>query len=192
MNPTSTLEDNRLRLRPWRADDRKEFAKMNADPRVMEFFPKLLSESESNHMVDRIEKHFSENSFGLWAVEVVGGAPFIGFTGLSWARFDAPFTPAVEIGWRLACDYWGNGYATHAARIALQHGFAILQLAEIVSFTAKANLRSQAVMSRIGMQRDYAGDFNHPSIADGHPIQAHLLYRLNAIGWQEQLRKGRS
>lgn len=183
MNRMITLETQQLRLRAWRHSDRKEFAKMNADPRVMEYFPKLLTEDESNALVDRIEKAMLENGFGLWALEVIGIAPFIGFAGLSWAKFDAPFTPAIEIGWRLAHHHWGKGYATRAAKMALEYGFETAGLSEIVSFTAKTNLRSQAVMNKIGMVRDVDGDFDHPSIAIGHSLCRHVLYRMNAEGW---------
>ncbi|MGL4404776.1 MAG: GNAT family N-acetyltransferase, partial [Notoacmeibacter sp.] len=170
-----TLENDRLRLRAWQDADRKDFAKMNADPRVMEFFPKLLSEDESNNLVDRIQMRFAENGFGLWALEVIGVAPFVGFTGLSWTKFDAPFTPAVEIGWRLAHEHWGKGYATRAAKMALEHGLDSFGLSEVVSFTAKTNLRSQAVMAKIGMQRDFEGNFDHPSVEEGHPLRPHVL-----------------
>ncbi len=175
-----TLSSDRLRLRRWHHADREAFAAMNADARVMEFFPKRLSRVESDALVDRIEVHLNERGFGLWAVEVPGVAPFIGFTGLSVARFNAPFTPCVEVGWRLAVEHWGHGYATEAARLALGHGFGHLALPEIVSFTSTTNLRSRAVMERLGMRHDPADDFDHPSIAQGHPLRRHALYRLSA------------
>ena len=153
---------------------------MNADPRVMEFFPRPLSRGESDAMVDRIEAHFREHGFGLWAVEVPGAAPFVGFTGLSMARFSAPFTPCIEVGWRLGAAHWGRGYATEAARLALDHGFGPASLAEIVSFTAATNLRSRAVMERLGMRRDPADDFDHPSLPAGHPLRPHVLYRITS------------
>ena len=175
-----TLSTARLRLRRWRDADRDVFAAMNADPRVMEFFRSTLSQDESDALADGIEKHLRDRNYGLWALEVPGVAPFIGFTGLHFAQFSAPFTPCVEIGWRLAYGYWGYGYATEAARLALAHGFGALALAEIVSFTSVTNLRSRAVMERLGMRRDPADDFDRPALPEGHPLRRHVLYRLDA------------
>jgi ribosomal-protein-alanine N-acetyltransferase len=127
-------------------------------------------------------QHFADKGFGWWALEIPGGAPFIGFVGLSIPRFNAHFTPCVEIGWRLAHAAWGKGYATEAARAALAHGFDVLKLEEIVSFTTTANLRSRNVMEKIGMRRDPADDFDHPSIAAGHPQRPHVLYRKTRAG----------
>jgi RimJ/RimL family protein N-acetyltransferase len=171
------LQGARVVLRPWRDADRAPFATMNADARVMEFFPKLLSRAESDALVDIIQEHFAARGFGMWAVEVPG-SPFVGFTGLAVPRFTAAFTPCVEIGWRLAVEHWGKGYATEAARLALAYGFETVGLTEIVSFTTVSNLRSRAVMERLGMQRDPADDFDHPSLPDGHPLRRHVLYRL--------------
>jgi ribosomal-protein-alanine N-acetyltransferase len=178
MDTFATLYGRRVRLRPWRIEDREAFAAMNSDPRVMEFFRKPLTRADSDAMADRIERHFNEYGFGLWAIEVPGLAPFIGFAGLIWARFSAHFTPAVEIGWRMAFDHWRQGYATEAARVALDFGFEILALEEIVSFTAAANLRSRAVMERLGMRRDPAGDFDYPGFPQSHPLRRHVLYRI--------------
>jgi RimJ/RimL family protein N-acetyltransferase len=178
MSAFATLSGGRVCLRRWRDEDREAFAAMNSDPRVMEFFAGPLSRVESDAMIDRIEKHFGEHGFGLWAIEVPGVAPFIGFAGLTWARFSAPFTPCVEAGWRLAFEHWGQGYATEAARLALGYGFATLALPEVVSFTSATNLRSRAVMERLGMRRDPAEDFDYPSFPEGHPLRAHVLYRL--------------
>lgn len=172
------LAGDRLLLRRWRDEDREVFAALNADPRVMAFFPCCLDRTGSDAMVDRIEAHFSEHGFGLWAVEVRDGASFIGFTGLAIPRFAAPFMPCVEIGWRLAFEHWGCGYATEAARLALEYGFGPAGLPEIVSFTAATNLRSRAVMERLGMRRDPADDFDHPSLPHGHALRRHVLYRL--------------
>lgn len=173
-----TLSGARLRLRRWRDEDREPFAAMNADPRVMAFFPAPLGRAESDALVDRIEAHFDSHGFGAWAIEVPGVAPFIGFTGLSVPRFEAPFMPCVEVGWRLAVAHWGKGYATEAAGLATTYGFETLGLAEIVSFTAEANLRSRSVMERIGMRRDSADDFDHPALPQGHALRRHVLYRL--------------
>jgi RimJ/RimL family protein N-acetyltransferase len=172
------LSGERVLLREWRDADRDAFAAMNADPRVMEFFRAPLSRAESDAMVDGIRDGFAKRGFGLWAVEVPGVADFIGFTGLSVPRFDAPFMPCIEIGWRLAFAYWGNGYATEAARLALGRAFGPLALTEVVSFTSTTNLRSRAIMERIGMLRDPADDFDHPGIAQKHPLRPHVLYRI--------------
>ena len=174
------LSSARIRLRRWRHEDREAFAAMNADARVMEFFRSPLNRVESDAMVDRIQKHFSEQNFGLWAIEVPGVAPFIGFAGLAVAQFRAHFTPSIEVGWRLAFAHWGNGYATEAARLALDYGFRSLALPEVVSFTTATNRRSRAVMERIGMHRDSNDDFDYPTLPEGHPLRRHVLYRLGS------------
>jgi len=180
MHADAPLSSSRLRLRRWRDADRDAFAALNADARVMEFFPAPLTRAQSDAMIDFVEGHFGQHDFGLWAVEVPGVAPFIGFTGFLVKRFAAPFTPCVEIGWRLAFAYWGCGYATEAARLALGHGFGPLGLSEVVSYTTVTNRRSRAVMERLGMRRDPADDFDHPELPDGHPLRRHVLYRLDA------------
>ena len=124
----------------------------------------------------------AEQGYGFWPVEVIGGAPFIGIVGLSNPDFEAPFLPAVEIGWRLAAEHWGHGYATEAARAVLAYGFERLGLAEIVSFTTTANVRSRRVMEKLGMRRSPDEDFLHPLIAEGHPVRPHVLYRLRRRG----------
>jgi RimJ/RimL family protein N-acetyltransferase len=168
---------SRLRLRRWRPEDRAPFAALNADPRVMEHFPKCLDRTESDAMVERIEAHFVKHAFGPWAVEVEDGAPFVGYIGLAVPRFVAHFTPAVEIGWRLAFDAWGHGYATEGARAVLAFGIETLRLPEIVSYTAPSNLRSIRVLERIGLRRDERDDFEHPLVPEGHPLRRHVLYR---------------
>lgn len=172
------LETPRLRLRRWRSEDRAAFAALNADPRVVEFLPGPLSHAESDAVADRIVAHFAEHGFGLWAVEILGVAPFAGFIGLSQPRFTAAFTPCVEIGWRLAAEHWGRGYATEGARAALAFGFEPLGLTEIVSFTVPENLRSRRVMEKLGMTRDPAEDFDHPLLPAGHRLRRHVLYRV--------------
>jgi RimJ/RimL family protein N-acetyltransferase len=172
------LRTARLRLRRWLPADRAPFAELNADPRVMEHFPATLSRAESDTRAAIIEAHFQEHGFGAWAVEIINVAPFAGFIGLGVPRFEAHFTPCVEIGWRLAAEHWGRGYATEGARAALAFGFEQLGLDEIVSFTVPANLRSRRVMEKIGMTHDPAGDFDHPCLAEGHPLRRHVLYRM--------------
>ncbi len=152
---------------------------MNADPKVMEHFAAgVATRLQTADFMARIEQEFEERGFGLWAVEVPGIADFVGYVGLHAVPFEAHFTPAVEVGWRLATDYWHRGYATEAAVAAVGFGYDRAGLPEIVSFTNVANVRSRAVMSRIGMARDPEGDFEHPNVPKGHPIQPHVLYRF--------------
>jgi RimJ/RimL family protein N-acetyltransferase len=176
------LRTERLLLRRWREADREPFAALNADPAVMEHFPATMSRAESDGLVDRIEAAFEERGFALWAVEVAVDGGFAGFVGLAQVRFEARFTPAVEVGWRLARERWGRGYATEAARAVIAFGFEEVGLEEIVSFTAPVNVRSWRVMERLGMTRDPAGDFDHPAVPPGHPLRRHVLYRLARPG----------
>lgn len=169
---------DRLRLRGWLPGDREPFAALNADPRVVEFLPAPLSRSESDALIERIEAGFAAHGFGLWAVEVRESAAFAGFIGLAVPRFAAHFTPAVEIGWRLAVAHWGKGYASEGARAVLDYAFNGLQLAEVVSFTTVGNLRSRRVMERLGMRHNPADDFEHPALPPGHPLRPHVLYRI--------------
>ncbi len=184
MAPPQTIETDRLLLRRWRKSDREPFAAMNADHRVMAFFPKPLSTEASNAFVSRIRQHFDERGFGLWAVEIKDVAPFIGFIGLATPRFNSHFTPCVEIGWRLAARYWGRGYATEGALSALDFAFSSLRMDEVVSMTATGNQRSQRVMRRIGMTRSPDDDFDHPLLAGDHKLRRHVLFRIQrtAIG----------
>lgn len=172
----------RLRLRQWRAADRKPFAALNADAKVMEFFPALLMPTESDAMADRCEALIAERGWGFWAVETKDTREFIGFVGLHTPAAELPFAPCVEIGWRLAATYWGQGLATEAARGALHVGFERLGLREIVSFAAVGNLRSRAVMERLGM-RDTQETFEHPHIPRDHLLRQHCLYRLSRKLW---------
>jgi ribosomal-protein-alanine N-acetyltransferase len=173
----SELSTERLLLRRWRRQDRSPFAAMNADPEVMEQFPARLTRTESDALADQIEAGFAAHGFGLWAVEVQATGEFIGFTGLSVPSFEAHFTPAVEIGWRLARPAWGRGYASEAARRALRAAFDDYGLPEVVSFTSITNVRSRAVMRRIGMTHDPADDFGHPRLPPDHRLHRHVLYR---------------
>jgi len=166
----------RLLLRPWRDDDAVAFAAMSADPEVMEFLPPLTSRAAVDAWAARLEAHWRERGFGRWAVEIPGEVAFIGIVGLATIPFEAHFTPAVEVVWRLARAHWGRGYATEAARAALGHGFGTLGLEEIVAVTVPGNRRSRRVIERLGMSRDPAEDFDHPSLPDG-PLKRHVLYR---------------
>jgi RimJ/RimL family protein N-acetyltransferase len=174
-----TIQTKRLQLRRWLPEDREPFAKLNADTRVMEFFPGLLSRHQSDAVADRIEAHFQRHGYGFWAVEIPGVNPFAGFIGLGVPRFEAPFTPCVEIAWRVAADYWNRGYATEGARAALDFGFESLELEEIVSFTVPDNHRSRRVMEKIGMKHVADDDFDHPLLPEGHPLLRHVFYRVD-------------
>jgi ribosomal-protein-alanine N-acetyltransferase len=171
------IETSRLLLRSWRDADLEAFARLNADPQVAEFLPDTLSRAESDAFAERIRAHFDAHGYGLFAVEVKGGAQLVGFVGLSVVPFDAHFTPAVEIGWRLAREHWGAGLATEAAEEVLRFAFGALALNEVVSFTVVDNARSRRVMERIGLMHDPADDFDHPRLPPGHPLERHVLYR---------------
>lgn len=173
-----TLTTSRTLLRPWQTADLEPFAALNADPKVMTYFPELLTREQSDAFVTRVTAHFEEKGWGPWALEV--GGRFAGFVGLWAPSFTAHFTPCVEVGWRLATEFWGRGYATEAARAALKCGFETLGLSEIVSFTSNSNLPSRAVMKRIGMHHDPADDFDHPRLPAKHPLARHVLYRISA------------
>ncbi len=170
------VETKRLYLRQWRLTDLEPFATMNADARVMEFFPGTLTRTESDAMAGRCKFLIEERGWGFWAVERKATREFIGFVGLHTPSPDLPFSPCVEVGWRLAFAHWGNGFASEAAREALRVGFQLLGLIEIVSFTAVGNLRSRAVMERIGMWK--SGTFEHPHVPEGLGLRRHWLYRL--------------
>lgn len=162
-------------LRQWRDDDLGAVVEMGADPEVMRYMPALLTREESAALLDRLRRRIAEQGWGLWAVEVEGECA--GFTGLQAPAFTAHFTPCVEIGWRLRRQFWGRGIATAAARQAEHYAWESLRLPELVSFTVPANERSRRVMERLGFTRDPRGDFLHPRLPDGHPLQHHILYR---------------
>lgn len=157
---------------------------MNADPEVMKYYPNLLSREESDQTIDRWQAEFAERGWSLWAAELRETGEFIGYVGLSVPRRTLPFSPCVEIGWRLARRFWGRGLASEGAREALCVGFTRLGLPEIVSFTTLLNKRSRAVMERIGMV-DSGEDFDHPGLPEGHPLRRHCLYRLTRRRWNE-------
>lgn len=177
-----TLHTERTLLRPWRPGDLEPFARFNADPEVMEHFEAPLTRAQSDASAARFSDHVNTHGYGFWALEVLGVAEFVGFVGLLPVEFVADFTPAVEIGWRLGRPYWGHGYASEAARAAARFGFDVLGLREIVAYTVPDNVRSRAVMTRIGMVHDLAGGFEHPQVPAGHRLRPHVLYRLTASG----------
>ncbi|WP_253306918.1 GNAT family N-acetyltransferase [unidentified bacterial endosymbiont] len=178
------IETARLILRHWRADDGAPLTLINQDPQVMEHLPKRLTPAETRAMIQRINHCIEQRGFGLWAVALKQSGVLIGFIGLSTPAFEAPFTPCVEIGWRLSAAHWGQGYATEGAKTALAYGFTKLSLQEIVAFTIPENQRSLRVMQQIGMQRDHQGDFAHPKFPSDHRLSRHLLYRIQRSDWE--------
>ena len=181
------LTTSRLRLRPWRDDDLEPWIALNADPEVMRFFPSLLDRDQAQAGMTRINNSIAERGYGLWAVEVLGGAPFIGFCGIREVPFQAAVLGprAIEIGWRFARAHWGHGYATEGARASLAYGFDVLGLDEIIAMLVPDNQRSAAVCERLGMVRDPLADFDHPAIpvgkmsVGGYPSWRHIIYRIS-------------
>jgi RimJ/RimL family protein N-acetyltransferase len=178
----TSLTTARLLLRPFDRRDFDAFAELNADPRVREFYPSVLDRAESDTWAEFYLDHWARHGFGRWTIEVPAVVPFAGIVGLAHTPFTAPFTPAVEIGWRLAYGYWGHGYATEAARAICEFGFQVVGLDEIVAFTVPSNARSRHVMTRLGMARSADDDFDHPLLAAEHPLCRHVLYRLQRPG----------
>jgi ribosomal-protein-alanine N-acetyltransferase len=177
-DPKAAFTTERLILRRWRESDLEPFARLNADPEVMAHFQRPLTREESDAFVGRIETRFDERGYGLWAVERREDGVFLGFTGLAYQTFEAPFTPCVEVGWRYDKFAWGHGYATEAATEALRFGFLEAHLDEIVSFTSVGNAASIRVMERIGLHRDPADDFDYPNVPVDSPLRRSVLYRL--------------
>jgi ribosomal-protein-alanine N-acetyltransferase len=178
------LRTARLLLRPLRDEDRAPLAAMNADPRVMEFFPSVATREESDATFGRLRAHVEARGFGTWAIEADGA--FAGFLLLQVPRFEAPFQPCVEIGWRLPVSAWGKGYATEAARAALAYAFETLGLTETLAFTVPDNRRSRRVMEKLGMRHDPTGDFDMPTIPRNHRLARHALYRLSRAQWRSE------
>jgi ribosomal-protein-alanine N-acetyltransferase len=173
------IETERLRLRGWHHHDRQPFADLNRDPEVMRHFPSLLRPEQSDAMIDeRIQAHIERHGWGLWAVERKADGKFLGFAGLSTIDFACPIEGDVEVGWRLARAAWGHGYATEAARAAVAYGFSTLGLKRIVAMTVKENVRSQAVMARLGMVRTPALDFDHPRVPEDSPVRPQIVFVL--------------
>ena len=169
------LQTERLILRRWKESDREPFARINGDPRIMEHFPSCLTRAESDALMDRIEAHFEAHGFGLFAAELRATGELAGFIGLAIPRFEAYFTPCVEIGWRLGRAHWNQGLATEGAREVLRYAFEDLGLRELVSLAVAANLPSRRVMEKLGMT--YEGEFEHPRLPEGHPLRRHVIYR---------------
>ncbi len=182
------IETSRLLLRQWRQSDKEPFSALNADPRVMEYFPSILSRAQSDNIADRCMALIAEHGWGFWVAESKSSRSFLGFVGLHNPSEQLPFSPCVEIGWRLAHEHWGKGYATEAAREVLRFAFGTLELDEVVSFTTTGNLRSQAVMQRLGM--DMAGTFEHPEVPEESGLKKHCLYRITRERYAAQPENG--
>jgi RimJ/RimL family protein N-acetyltransferase len=181
--PPPELRTERLVLRRWRDTDREPYAALNADPEVMEHLPSVLSRADSDAHIASMEEAWDARGYGLWATERTDTGELIGFVGCNDPGFEASFTPAVEVGWRLARPHWGCGFATEAATATLDDVFRRVDRREIVSFTTPRNVRSQAVMQRLGMHRDPADDFDHPRLPVGHRLRRHWLYRVTEADW---------
>lgn len=178
----ANLETERLIMRQWSESDRVVFARLNADADVMAFLPAVLNKSESDTLADRIEALIDGRGWGLWALELKQSQQFIGFVGLHEPTYELPVTPCVEIGWRLAREYWGKGYATEAANVALEFAFKTLALNEVYSFTSVINKRSSAVMQRLNML-DTGKNFVHPMLADNNVLREHVLYKIDRLSF---------
>ena len=179
----SELKTERLLLRQWVGQDLPVFAELNSDPEAMEFFPALLSREESSAVAEKCQSLISERGWGFWAVELKSSGEFIGFVGLHIPKSNLPFSPCVEIGWRLLKKYWGKGYATEAAQASLVYAFNTLNLNEVVSFTTVSNRRSRSVMQRLGLSNTHQ-NFEHPDLDKGHPLSEHVLYKITKQAWQ--------
>lgn len=178
------LRTARLTLREWRDGDFDAFATLTADPVVMEYLHPVANRAASDAIAVQVQAHFARHGFGFWIVELTETAAVIGIVGLDHVGFAAPFTPAIQIGWRLAPTHWGKGYAYEAAAASLDDGFGRLGLREVVAYTVPANRRSRRLMERLGMTRDPDDDFDHPRIPVGSPLRRHVLYRIRKAGWR--------
>jgi RimJ/RimL family protein N-acetyltransferase len=176
--PAPTLITPRLLLRHWKKEDLAVFAKMNVDPKVMQFFPSILNKRKSDDLAKKIQKELDEKKFGFWAIEVPNVAPFIGFAGLHIPEIKTDFTPCVEIGWRLDSNYWNKGYAIEAAKKVLEYGFLVLKLPEIVSFAPHIHERSRRIMEKLHMRYCHDENFYHPKYSKESPLNPFVLYRI--------------
>ena len=187
----TSLKTKRLILRPWNQEDFEPFAQLNADSRMMEYFPALLTKAESNERAKTNKKKIEDDGWGKWAVSIQGSTEFIGMIGLfklEKKTFQVPFCPAVAVVWNIAVQHWGKGYATEGAKAAIEYAFQTLEFEEIVAFTVPQNARSRRVMEKIGMRYDPKDDFHHPNIPAENRFSRQVLYRISKIEWQNQLR----
>lgn len=180
------IRTQRLILRPWRNSDLKPFADLNADLKVMQFYPSPLSRKESDSLAEKIQREFFLRGYGFWAVEIPGEYDFIGYIGLNYWNLNMSFAPCIDVGWRLASEHWGKGYATEGARAALKYGFEVLEFSEIVAMATIGNVKSHRVMERLGMRHDPAENFEHPMVPKGDPLSWRVLYRLTRKEWMSQ------
>ncbi|MDP1609085.1 MAG: GNAT family N-acetyltransferase [Chlamydiales bacterium] len=188
MTLENTIKTKRLILRPWRNEDLDSLSRLNTDPRVMEYLFSPLTREESSARLEVYTKHIHDHGWGLWAVSVPGVSDFIGWIGLWPIGFETHFTPAIEVGWRLLPEFWGQGYATEGAKASIQYGFDTLKLEEIVSITVSANVRSIRVMEKLDMHRDPKDDFDHPKVQEGHSLRRNILYRIRLAAWEKRAR----
>lgn len=184
MGENPIIQTSRLILRQWKDEDLEPFAKLNADPKVMEFFPAVWTLEESKASMQTARTHIEMHGWGKWAVSLLETGEFIGRIGLEEIDFEAPFSPNVELGYRIAYNHWGKGYASEGAKAALEYGFRQIGLKEIFACTPVLNQRSQFVMRRIGMHHNAKSDFDHPKLTEGHPLRRHVLYRISYQSWQ--------
>ena len=182
---TIIISTERLILRTWQIEDEEAYFKINQDPKVIEFLSGPLTRKQVQDFIQYVRRHDEQHGYTTWAVELKETGALMGFIGLNTVAWQAHFTPAVEIGWRLGAEYWGKGYATEGAKAALDYGFKHCNLPEIVAFTVPANIRSIRVMEKIGLHRDIHGDFAHPKLPKDHPLSKHVLYRLSRSSWQQ-------
>lgn len=174
------LETERITLREWLPQDVAAFARMNSDPLIMEYFPRVLNEETTVRLINRFQEHFDKYGFGMYALEHKETKSFMGFAGISHVRDLFPFAPAVEMAWRLEYEYWGKGFATEAARAIISYAFNNLELKELVAFSVYDNARAIHMMEKLGLKHDKKGDFDYPKLPSGHPLGCHVLYRLKA------------
>lgn len=167
-------------MRGWSDEDVHSWAEMNADPRVMEHFVSTIPRDQSYESAARLRREVEENGYGWFVLERKERPGFAGVLALCDVRWEAPFEPKREIGWRLPLASWGAGRATEAARALLEYAFTDLKWSEVVAFTAARNRRSRRVMEKLGMTHDSSEDFDHPRVPEGHPIRRHVLYRKPA------------
>jgi ribosomal-protein-alanine N-acetyltransferase len=182
MSLSNVLKTQRLLLRQWQPSDLLPFQQMNADADVMQYFPKTLNKKESDELVDKAKALIEKNGWGFWALEVIETREFIGFTGLHSPSDELPFSPCIEVGWRLTKTHWKQGYATEAATAALDFAFQYLSVDNIVSFTTVGNKASRGVMNKLGMENTQQ-NFMHPAIPEHHPLREHVLYKLTKKQW---------